>query len=86
VASLVREARKGHDGAEPARPAGEFSEWGCDLEPGTPEEALAAYRDTLAAEPAHADAHFNAARLLEANGRKAEALRHLATHRRLMGA
>jgi tetratricopeptide (TPR) repeat protein len=152
VASLFRDASRGDDEAAPARVAGEFYEWGCDLEAGAPEEALAAYRRALELEPAHAgahlnlgrllqdrgelaaaeghyrqalaspvaalaafnlgtvledrgrpdgalqayraaleaepglaDAHFNAARLLEADGRKAEALRHLATYRRLVG-
>lgn len=150
VARLVRDARQG-DGAAPARAAGEFYEWGCDLEPCAPKEAeaaylkalelepghasahlnlgrllqdrgelaaaeghyrqalaspeqaalaaynlgtvledrghrdgaLEAYRSALAAEPALADAHFNAARLLEANGQRVEALRHLASYRRL---
>jgi tetratricopeptide (TPR) repeat protein len=151
VAQLVRDASQGDDVAAPARAAGEFYEWGCDLERCAPQEAeaaylkalelepehpgahlnlgrllhdqgelaaaeghyrqalaspelvalaaynlgtvledrghrdaaLEAYRAALAAEPALADAHFNAARLLEANGQKVEALRHLASYRRL---
>jgi tetratricopeptide (TPR) repeat protein len=49
---------------------------------GRDEEALAAYRRALRDDPELADAHFNAARLLEARGRPAEALRHLHALRR----
>jgi tetratricopeptide (TPR) repeat protein len=76
VASLVRDARKGDDGAAPARAAGEFYEWGCDLEPGAPDEALAAYRRALELEPAHAGSHLNLGRLLQDRGELAAAEEH----------
>jgi tetratricopeptide (TPR) repeat protein len=47
------------------------------------EEALAAYERTLALDAQFADAHYNLARLLEARGRKQDAIRHLADYRRL---
>jgi tetratricopeptide (TPR) repeat protein len=76
VASLVREASQGGDGAVPARAAGEFYEWGCDLEPGAPEDALDAYRRALELEPAHAGAHLNLGRLLQDRGEFAAAEAH----------
>ncbi len=48
-----------------------------------PDEALLAYARALAADGGIADAHFNAARLLERLGRREDALRHLAEFRRL---
>ena len=48
-----------------------------------PDEALLAYARAIEADRSLADAHFNASRLLERIGRKAEALRHLAEYRRL---
>ncbi|HET9555114.1 MAG TPA: tetratricopeptide repeat protein [Anaeromyxobacteraceae bacterium] len=72
VAPLVRRA----SGDGPARGAEEFYEWGCDLEPGAPEEAAAAYRRALALEPRHAGAHLNLGRLLHERGDPAAAERH----------
>jgi tetratricopeptide (TPR) repeat protein len=76
VASLVREASQGNDDDAPARAAGEFYEWGCDLEQGAPEEALAVYRRALELEPAHAGAHLNLGRLLQDRGELAAAEGH----------
>jgi tetratricopeptide (TPR) repeat protein len=76
VASLVRDASQGHDRDAPARAASEFYEWGCDLEPGAPDEALAAYRRALELEPAHAGAHLNLGRLLQDRGELAAAEGH----------
>ena len=47
------------------------------------DEALLAYARALRADPSHGDAHFNASRILERMGRRAEALRHLGAYRRL---
>jgi tetratricopeptide (TPR) repeat protein len=47
------------------------------------DDALLAYARAIEADRALADAHYNASRLLERIGRKAEALRHLAEYRRL---
>ena len=49
-----------------------------------PAEALEAYRSALAADPALAVAHWNVARLHERADREADALRHLATYKRLV--
>ncbi len=47
------------------------------------DEALLAYARALEADRTLADAHFNAARILERIGRPADALRHLSEYRRL---
>ncbi len=50
------------------------------------DEALLAYSRSLERAPDHADAHYNAAHVLERLGYGARALRHLAAYRRLTGA
>ncbi len=50
---------------------------------GCPEEAILAYRQAIARDPDAADAHYNLGLLLEARGRRADALKHLMTARRL---
>jgi len=72
VAPMVRDG--GRDA--PARGAAEFYEWGCDLEPGAPEAALAAYRRALELDPGHAGAHLNLGRLLHEREDLAEAELH----------
>ena len=72
VAPLVRDA--GHDA--PARSAAEYFEWACDLEPGAPEQALAAYLQAVALDPDHGAAHLNLGRLLHERGDLAGAERH----------
>ena len=76
VAPLVRSAGRDGDREAPARGAGEFYEWGCDLEPGAPEEALAAYQRALELDPGHAGAHLNLGRLLHEHADLAGAERH----------
>jgi tetratricopeptide (TPR) repeat protein len=51
---------------------------------GLSDEALFAYARAVEANPELPDAHHNLARLLEQLGRTADALRHLATYRRLV--
>jgi len=46
--------------------------------------AIEAYQAALRTDPGLAVAHFNLSRLLEAAGRRAEALAHLATYKRLL--
>jgi tetratricopeptide (TPR) repeat protein len=70
VAPLLRE----DDG--PAHDAEDWYQWGYDLEPGAPEEAIVAYRRALALSPGHAGAHLNLGRLLQARGLVAEAEGH----------
>jgi tetratricopeptide (TPR) repeat protein len=50
------------------------------------EEAAAMYRAALAAAPDLVDAHYNLARLCEAEGSRQEALRHWSAFRKLTGA
>lgn len=47
-------------------------------------DAVLAYEHAIALDPAFADAHYNLARLHEAQGHPQEAIRHLASYRRLM--
>ncbi|MBM4264742.1 MAG: tetratricopeptide repeat protein [Deltaproteobacteria bacterium] len=47
------------------------------------EEALRAYRQAIARDPLFADAHYNLGLLLEALGKKAEAISHLHTARKI---
>jgi tetratricopeptide (TPR) repeat protein len=47
-------------------------------------EAVHAYEKAIALDPSFADAHYNLARLHEAQGHPQEAIRHLASYRRLM--
>jgi len=48
-----------------------------------PADAIEAYRAALAADPRLADAHYNVAGLYEKVGKKAAALRHLSSYKRL---
>src|SRR6266516_2306456 len=48
-----------------------------------PADAIEAYRAALVTDPRLADAHYNVARLYEKVGKKAAALRHLSSYRRL---
>jgi tetratricopeptide (TPR) repeat protein len=76
VAPLVRAASQRTGDDAPAHGAGEFFEWGCDLEPGAPAEAVTAYRQALELDPTHAGAHLNLGRLLQEQGDLAGAERH----------
>ncbi len=74
-----REAREAQDdGSSREFSADEWYEWACELEPTSPDEAIAAYRRALALEPAHADAHVNLGRLLHEAGDAAAAEPHYA--------
>lgn len=50
---------------------------------GRPGDAIEAYRTALAADPRLADAHYNLGRLYDRAGKRAAALRHLGTYKRL---
>jgi tetratricopeptide (TPR) repeat protein len=70
VAPLVRDSARRGEGALDAHG---FYEWGCDLEPGAPGEARAAYERALALDPDHAGANLNLGRLLHEAGELAGA-------------
>ncbi len=76
VAPLVRRAYREAREESPEFSADVWFEWGCELEPGSPGEAIAAYRQALELEPAHADAHVNLGRLLHEAGDPAAAEPH----------
>lgn len=78
VAPVVRRAFREaqQDGSEFS--ADDWYEWGCELEPGSPGEAIAAYRRALSLDPAHPDAHVNLGRLLHEAGDAAAAEPHYA--------
>jgi tetratricopeptide (TPR) repeat protein len=71
VAPLVRDAARRR--GEGALDADAFYAWGCDLEPGAPGEARAAYERALALDPGHAGANLNLGRLLHEEGALADA-------------
>ena len=73
VRRAFREATE-DDGSELS--AEDWYEWGCELERGTPGEAMEAYRRALALDPGHADAHVNLGRLLHESGDAARAAPH----------
>jgi tetratricopeptide (TPR) repeat protein len=82
VAPVVRRAfRVAQQEAQEEGPefsADDWYEWGCELEPGSPGEAIAAYRRALSLDPSHPDAHVNLGRLLHEAGDAAAAEPHYA--------
>jgi len=72
VRRAFREAQ--HDGA--ALSAEDWYDWGCELERGSPGEAIDAYRRALALDAGHADAHVNLGRLLHESGDAEGGARH----------
>jgi len=80
VAPLVREAARARGPG--ALDADAFYSWGCDLEPGAPREARAAYERALEIDPGHAGASLNLGRLLHEAGDLAGAE---ARYRRALG-
>ena len=48
-----------------------------------PDKAIRAYRQALQRDPSYADAHYNLGLILEALGKKAEAISHLSTARKI---
>lgn len=72
----VRGAFLKADSAEPGFSAEDWFEWGCELETGSPAEAIAAYRKALELDPACSDAHVNLGRLLHESGDASGAAAH----------
>lgn len=62
--------------ARPEYSAEEWFELGCELEPGSPADAIAAYRRAIERDPGHADALVNLGRLLHETGDPAGAASH----------
>jgi tetratricopeptide (TPR) repeat protein len=56
--------------------AAEWFDLGADLEEAAPDEARGAYARALALDPNHPDAHVNLGRMLQLEGRIAEAIEH----------
>jgi DNA-binding transcriptional MerR regulator len=69
---LARSAQRPH---EPLS-AAEWFDLGADLEEAAPDEARGAYVRALALDPDHPDTHVNLGRLLQLEGRIAEAVEH----------
>ena len=67
VAPVVAEAASRSAG-KGSLAAGDWYEWGCELEDAAPDQAREAYRRALELEPDHADALVNLGRLLHAAG------------------
>ncbi|MFY9550485.1 MAG: tetratricopeptide repeat protein [Thermoanaerobaculia bacterium] len=76
VAPMVRRAYREAQEEGPEFSADDWFEWGCELEPGSPEEAITAYRQSIELDPEHADAHVNLGRLLHEAGDAAGAAPH----------
>jgi len=76
----------------PSRAAAEWFDLGCELQAASPDEARVAYRQALELDPTLADAHVNLGRVhrragdaatADSLGRRAAAMTHLGTARRL---
>jgi tetratricopeptide (TPR) repeat protein len=77
VAPLVDDAiRERRDQA--ALSAEDWYLWGCEVEPVAPDQAIESYRQALALDPDHAQAHINLGRLLHESGDLDGALQHYA--------
>jgi tetratricopeptide (TPR) repeat protein len=76
AAPMVRRAFREAQKEGPEFSAEDWYEWGCELEPGSPGEAIAAYRRAIELDPAHADAHVNLGRLLHEAGDASGAAPH----------
>lgn len=75
VAPLVDDAlRERRDRAQLS--AEDWYHWGCEIEPAAPEQALESYRQAVALDPGHAQAHVNLGRLLHERGDLDGALAH----------
>ncbi len=76
VAPMVRRAFREAQQEGPDFSAEDWYTWGCELEPGSPEQAREAYQRALSLDPGHADAHVNLGRLLHESGEPASAEPH----------
>jgi tetratricopeptide (TPR) repeat protein len=76
VAPMVRRAFREATEEGTEFSADDWFEWGCELEPGSPGEAISAYRRAIALDPEHAAAHVNLGRLLHESGDAAAAEPH----------
>lgn len=76
VAPMARRAAESAKTREALMSAEEWYDLGCEVEIGSPDDAIEAYERALQLHPLHADAHVNLGRLLHEKGRLAEAESH----------
>jgi tetratricopeptide (TPR) repeat protein len=76
TAPIARKLAQSAQATDERLTAAEWFELGLDLEDAAPQEAQGAYSHALAIEPGMADAHVNLGRLLQMEGKAAEAAEH----------
>ncbi len=76
VAPMARRAAESAKTREALMNAEEWYELGCEVEIGSPDDAIEAYERAIQLHPLHADAHINLGRLLHEKGRLADAESH----------
>lgn len=76
VAPMARRVAESAKARQALMNADEWYEVGCDVEIGSPDDAIEAYTRAIGLDPSHADAHVNLGRLLHEKGRLAEAETH----------
>jgi tetratricopeptide (TPR) repeat protein len=76
VAPMARRAAEEARERQALMSADEWYELGCDVEIGSPDDAIEAYTHALELDATHAEAHVNLGRLLHERGKLAEAEKH----------
>lgn len=76
TAPIARKLAHSAEGTEVQLTAAEWFELGLDLEEAAPQEAQGAYAHALGIDPEMADAHINLGRLLQIEGKVADAAEH----------
>lgn len=76
VAPMAKRVAEGARSRNALMTADEWYELGCEVEIGSPDDAIEAYGRAIELDPHHADAHVNLGRLLHEKGKLSEAERH----------
>lgn len=76
VAPMAKRAAESAKARQALMNAEEWYELGCEVEIGSPEDAIEAYKRAVDLDSTHADAHVNLGRLLHEKGKLAEAEKH----------